>query len=86
MAARIKGKTMAAIRWVLVAVVAAGLLVVVGCSEHKRHTTIEERTTTTTEGGPVISGNPAPCPSQPGTIERTETREERTISREPVVK
>ncbi|HUT58539.1 MAG TPA: hypothetical protein VNA25_11905 [Phycisphaerae bacterium] len=58
-------------------------LLVGGCTEHKK-TIIEERTTTVIESRPVIT--PGPAAPGPARSETTETREERVISQEPLVK
>jgi len=60
---------------------------VCGCTKRRKETIIEEDTTQTIERKPVISGEDAPSSEQSGAVEEksTETREERVISREPVI-
>jgi hypothetical protein len=64
------------------------ILVLCGCTEHKRETTIEEHTRTVIDRQPVVTPDEPPSSPQPGAVrsEKTETREERIISREPVAK
>jgi len=77
---------MKTLAWLLIAGALAPLLLC-GCTEHKRQTTIEERTTTVIESRPVITPGPgSPAAPGPARSETSETREERVISREPLVK
>jgi len=64
-------------------------VLIIGCTEVERHTTIEEHTTRTIDSHPVVTGTSSSVsPLVPGDVtqERIETRQERIISREPVVK